>query len=162
MRGPRLAQQTDAGVAVALDPTFDQDEQVGPDGLRAGIAAPDPAKRGGEQEQAQPRHDQQPGHEIEFVGPDLDPEQEKAAARQIDQHGLIGHVGAAVPPQPGRDVIDGEAQDQDGPLHVAGDAVHGARIHAHAVGVELDFRGRNLVAMLRFRRLADLAHGRTR
>jgi hypothetical protein len=47
-------------------------EQVGPDRLRAGIATPGAPHSGGQQEQADTRHDQQTRHEIEFVRPDLD------------------------------------------------------------------------------------------
>ena len=53
---PRLAQtcrsvqrrlvEPHAGVAVALDHALDLDEEIGPDGLRAGVAAPDAADDG--------------------------------------------------------------------------------------------------------------------
>ncbi len=43
-----LMMQTQARVAVAFDPAFHQDEQIGPHGLRASVTAPDAAQRGGE------------------------------------------------------------------------------------------------------------------
>ena len=47
--GPGLPVQLHAGVAVALDQPLDPHEQVGPDRLRAGEAAPDAAEQAGRQ-----------------------------------------------------------------------------------------------------------------
>jgi hypothetical protein len=48
---PGLLVETDAGVAVALPKALDHDHEVGPHGLRAGVAAPGAASdRGDEKE----------------------------------------------------------------------------------------------------------------
>ena len=64
-----------AGVAVALEQALDDDVEVGPDRLRAGVAAPEPAEQGGGQEQGQGRHHQQAGDEIDLLRPQLDEEE---------------------------------------------------------------------------------------
>ena len=89
--------ELDAGVAVAFDGAFDDEKQVDPDGLRAGIAAPGPADRRGEQEQAEAGHHQQPGDEVELLRPDLDEEEVEAPVGQVDQDGLVGGVRARDP-----------------------------------------------------------------
>jgi hypothetical protein len=135
-------------VAVALDPALDQNEEVGPDGLRAGIAAPDPAQRRGEQEQAEPRHDQQARDEVELVRPDLDPEEEEAPVGEVDQHRLIGQVRAAVPADPRRQVVDAQRDDHDPPFEVpelAGDT----RENGLTCGVENNFSARETAARSR-------------
>src|SRR3546814_2567105 len=68
----RLLVQFHAGVAVTLDPAFDQHEQVGPYRLRTGIAAPDAAEQGGGEEQRHGAEDQQPGDVINLLRPYLD------------------------------------------------------------------------------------------
>ena len=126
-RAPRLVPQPDAGVAVALDPAFGQDEEIGPDRLRAGIAAPDPAQRRGEEEQPQARHDQKTGDEVEFMRPDLDPEEKEAPVRQIDQHRLIGQAGTTIPADPRQQVIDPQRHRHDDPFQIAEPAFDPAR-----------------------------------
>jgi hypothetical protein len=133
---PALVPQLHPLVAVALDPAFDQDEQVGPDGLRAGIAAPHPTQRGCEQEQPQPGHDQKPRDDVEFVRPDLDPEEIEAPMRQIDQHRLMRQVRATVPANPRGQVIDAQRHPQDPPFQRAKAARHAAREHRFAGGVK--------------------------
>jgi hypothetical protein len=135
-RAPILAVEAQASVAVALDPALDQDEEVGPDGLRAGIAAPDPAQRRGKQEQPQPRHDQKARDKVELVRPDLDPEEEEAAVRHIHQHRLIGQAGAAVPADPGGDVIEPQGHCHDHPFEAAKAAPHPAREDRRPRGVK--------------------------
>ena len=114
-----LTVQAQLGVSVALDPTFDQHEKIGPDGLRAGIAAPDPAQRRGKEEEAETGHDQQPGDEIEFMRPDLDPEEIEPPAGQVDQHRLIGQAWAPVPANPGHQIIDAQGDRHDRPFQIA-------------------------------------------
>ncbi len=111
--------QAQAGVSIPFDPAFDQDKEIGPDGLRAGIAAPDPAKRRGKEEKAQPRHDQKARDEVELMRPDFDPEEEETTAGQIDQHGLIRQVRAPVPADPGREVIDAQGDRHDHPFQIS-------------------------------------------
>jgi hypothetical protein len=105
-------------VAVALDPALHREEEVGPHRLRTGIAAPDPAERRGEQEEAEARHDQKARDEVELVRPDLDPEEEEPPVRKVQKHRLVGQVGAAVEPDPGRDIVDAQGDDHDDPLEV--------------------------------------------
>ncbi len=133
---PRRVPQLHAGVPVAFDPAFHQDHQVGPDGLRAGVAAPDPAQRRGEQEQPQPRHDQKARDEVEFVRPDLDPEEVEAPVRQVDQHSLVGQVRATVPANPGRQVVDRQSDPHDPPLERTEGALNAAGEHGFAGSVE--------------------------
>ena len=118
-RRPGRVPELDPGVAVALDPALDQDEEVGPDRLRAGVAAPDPAERRGEEEEAEPGHDQQAGDEVELLRPDLDEEEVEAAVGQVDQHRLVRQRRAAVPADPGGDVVDAERDRHDPPLQRA-------------------------------------------
>ncbi len=133
---PALFIQPDLGVAVALDPALDKDEQVGPDRLRAGIAAPHPPQRRGEQEQPQPGHDQQPGDEIELVRPDLDPEEEKAAVGQIHQHRLIGQPRPPVPADPRGDVVDAQRHRHQHPFEASELSLHPARKDGFARRIE--------------------------
>ena len=141
-RSPRRIPETHTGVAVTLDPAFDQNEQVGPDGLRAGIAAPDAAQRRSEQKQAKPCHDQQTGDEVELVRPDLDPEEIEPPVGHIDQHRLIGQVRSAVPSDPRRDVIDAQRHTHDPPLQIAVESLHAARKDRLSRGVKRLLIGR--------------------
>src|SRR5690606_7470197 len=75
-----------AGVAVAIDEPVNVLKQIGPYGLRTGIAAPGPANGARHQEQANCGHDQQPGDEVELVRPDLDVEHVEASVGEIDQN----------------------------------------------------------------------------
>ena len=79
---------------VALDQPLDGIEQIGPDRLRAEIAAPDAAAHGVHQEQRQRSDDQQAGEVIDFLRPQLDEEEIEAAVRQIDQHRLVRRAQA--------------------------------------------------------------------
>ncbi|MFM2271271.1 MAG: hypothetical protein RL702_336 [Pseudomonadota bacterium] len=123
-RPPGRGIEPHLGVAVAIDQPIDVLEQVGPDGLRAGIAAPGPPDRAGDHEQADARHDQHPGHEVEFVRPDLDPEHIEPAVGHIDQHRLVRCIGTAIPADPRGDVIDPQGQDHHQPFEAAEAAVH--------------------------------------
>ncbi|MPL74101.1 hypothetical protein SDC9_19911 [bioreactor metagenome] len=133
---PLLPQQADAGVAVALDDALDEDEQVGPDRLRAGIAAPHPPHRRGEQEEPEPRHDEKAGDEVEFVRPDLDHEEEEAPVRQVDEHRLVGQRRTAVPADPRGDVVDAQHQRHQHPFQGAEMALHAAREDGFARSVK--------------------------
>ena len=133
---PARVMQSDAGIAVALDPAFDKDEQIGPDRLRAGITTPHTPQSRGKQKQPKPRHDQQTGDEIEFMGPDLDPEEIEPPMRQIDQHRLIRQVGPAVPPQPRGEIIYPQRNGHDTPLKAAEEPVDAARKNRHSRGIK--------------------------
>ena len=89
---PRSAIAQHVLAAIAFDPALDRQEQVGPDRLRAEIAAPDPAGDRVHQEQRHRGHDEQAGEVIDLLRPELDEEEVEAAAGQIDQHRLVGRV----------------------------------------------------------------------
>ena len=95
---------------------LDIDEEVGPDRLRAGVAAPQPAEQRRDQEQRQRRHHQQAGDEIDLLRPELDDEEVEAAAGEIDQHRLVRQRAGPLPADPGRDVVDRQRDDQQRPL----------------------------------------------
>ncbi len=122
---PGRVPQLHPRVAVALDPALDEDEEVDPDRLRAGVAAPDPAEGGGEEEEAEAGHDEEAGDEVELLRPDLDEEEVEATVGEVDEHRLVGERGTAVPAEPGGDVVDGKGDGHDPPLQRperAGDA----------------------------------------
>ena len=111
-------------------------EHVGPHRLRAGIAAPRAADRAGDEEQADPGHDQHARNEVEFVRPDLDVEHVEAAVGEIDQHRLIGGIGAAVPADPRGDVVDRQGDEHHQPLEAAEGAVDPLVVDRLALFVE--------------------------
>ena len=111
-------------------------EQIGPHGLRTGIAAPRPPDRAGDQKQPDPRHDQHARDEVEFVRPDLDIEHVEAAIGEIDQHRLVGRVRPAVPADPRGDVVDRQRDDHDQPLEAPERAVDALVVDGLALGVE--------------------------
>ena len=114
-----LPMQAQPRIAIPLDPTLNKNEKIGPHGLRTGIAAPHAAQRRGEQKQTQARHDQQTGHEIKLMRPNLDPEKEKSPVRQIQQNRLIRQRCTPVPTNPGRDIVDAQGDNHDHPFQVA-------------------------------------------
>ena len=118
-RAPRCLFQAKLRVAVALDEPFDVLEQVGPHRLRTGIAAPCAPDRRSDQEKTDPRHDQEPGHVIEFVRPDLDREHVESPRGKVDQHRLVGSIRAAVPAQPRGHVINCQGNGHHQPLEAA-------------------------------------------
>ena len=135
-RRHRRAIEPHALVAVALDQALDQHEQVGPDGLRTGVAAPDPAEQRRGEEQAEGGEDQEAGDEVDFLRPDDDVEEPAAPPVEVDQDRLVGRAGAAVPAQPRHEIVDAEQQDERQPLDPPPGAGDGARIDLDAGGVE--------------------------
>ena len=121
--------------------------QIDPDRLRAGVSAPDPAQYRSEQKEAQPGHDQQPGNVVEFLWPDLDPEEEETPVGQIDQHRLVRQMRAAVPADPRRDIVNCQRDAHDPPLQPAVESCHclgedrfARGIKARAVGLRFGHR----------------------
>src|SRR5690606_41537684 len=92
-------------------------EQVSPNRLRAGIAAPCATDRTRYQEKSDAGHDQEASDEVELVRPDLDVEHVKAAVGEIDQHGLIGRIRTAIPADPRGAVVNRQCHDRPQPLH---------------------------------------------
>ena len=105
-----------AGIAVALEEALDDKKQVCPYSLGAGIAAPGPADDRCDKEQTHACHDQQAGNIEEFLRPDLDEEEIETAVCHIDQHRLIGRKFAAIPANPGRDVVNAKRDQHDDPF----------------------------------------------
>ena len=128
--------QTDPRAAVALDPALDPHEQIGPHGLRAGEAAPHAARDAGREEQTERAEQQQSGQVVDFLRPDLDPQEVRAAGRHVDQERLIRHARAAVPADPGAEVVDAEQQDQHRPLDRAEAAADLLGIDLDPIGIE--------------------------
>ena len=68
----RRAEILQALAPVALDQPFDEQEQVGPDRLRAGEAAPQPSRQRVGEDQDGRSQNEQPRDQIEILRPDLD------------------------------------------------------------------------------------------
>jgi hypothetical protein len=98
---------------------LDQQEEVGPDRLRTGKAAPDAARQGVRQDQRRRGEDHQPGDVVQFLRPDLDEEGVEPAVLEIEQDRLARLAGAAVPAQKRSDGVDPEGQDQHRPFEPA-------------------------------------------
>ena len=112
-------------------------EQIGPDGLRAGVAAPDAADHTGDQEQRDRAQDQQAGKQPDVLRPELQVEEVKPFVIQVQQHGLVRLVRPAVPAQPGQQVIERQAAGQYCPFRPAHPALHGLRVDPHAIGEKM-------------------------
>jgi hypothetical protein len=97
---PRRGVELDPAVAVAFEVVLDPHEHLGPHRLRTGIAAPQPAGEGGEEEQRKTSDRQQHRQEHEVLRPEIQPEHVELARRQVEQHRL-----AAVPAQPREHVV---------------------------------------------------------
>ena len=136
-------------------------ENVGPDRLRAGIAAPCTANRAGDQEQADTGHDQHPGDEIEFVRPDLDREHVETAVGEIDQNRLVGREGTTVPAQPRGHVVDRERDQHDEPFEAPEWSVDPLVVDLLALLVEL-FRKRGARRLVRLMPVCRRARFRDR
>ena len=145
-------------VAVTFDQPLDPHEQVGPHGLRAGVAAPHAAEQTGHQEQPDRGHDQQAGQIVDVLRPEFQIEEIEPLMEQVEQHRLVGLGHAAMPAQPWQQVIQAEAEDQHRPLEPPHRAVHRFRIDPHAVGVEM-FAPLLLLQLQLPIGLADTRHG---
>ena len=131
---PFVAEDTLA--PVAFDQALHRVEEIGPDRLRTQITAPHPAGHGVHQEQGHGRDDQKAGKIIDLLRPQLDEEEIEPAMRKIDQHGLVGRAGSAIPAHERQQVICRQRQAEDGPLDPAEPAVNRLRIDLFARLVE--------------------------
>jgi hypothetical protein len=138
---------------IAFDEAFDRQEEIGPDRLRAEIAAPDPAGDCVHQKQRHGGHDEQAGEVIDLLRPKLDEEEVEAAARQVDEHRLVGLADSAVPAHERQRVVDAERDQQQGPFDPAVGPVHALRIDLAARHI-----GRTVV--LRRHELGRVGNGR--
>jgi hypothetical protein len=124
--GPGLAIALQMLASIAFGPALDGLEQIGPNRLRAEVAAPQPAGDGVHQEQCHRGEDEQAGQIVEFLRPDLDEEEIETAAGEIDQHRLTRRIRSAIPAHEWQQIIDAERDAQHDPLHAAisaGDAL---------------------------------------
>ena len=138
---------------VTFDPPLDGIEQIGPDRLRAEIAAPDAAADRVHQEQRERRHDQQAGEVIDFLRPQLDEEEIEAAVRQVDQHRLVRRAQPAIPSHERQQVIDAEAERHQAPFGAAEGSGNALRID-----LLLGHIKRPIVVKLQFGRVHGLVH----
>src|SRR5690606_34787975 len=120
--------EADARRAISFKEALHMKEEIGPHRLRAGIAAPDAASDACDQKQAKRRQNEQPRDVVEFLRPDFEKEEVETARGKIEQHGLIGQAGPALPAQPRRHIIDGERHRHDEPFEAAEGAAHQLRI----------------------------------
>ena len=118
-RRPRSPIAQHVLAAIAFDPALDGQEKIGPNRLRAEIAAPEPAGDRVHQEQGHRRQDEQAGEVIDLLRPKLDEEEVEAPARQVDQHRLVGRAGSPVPADERQRVVDPERDQQQDPFDPA-------------------------------------------
>jgi hypothetical protein len=117
--------------AVAFDFLLDPHEHLRVHGLRAGVAAPQPPRHGGEQEQRQRRDDQQDREVDDVLRKEDQAEDVELAVRDVEQHRL-----ALVPRQPGEAVEDELGGPHQRPAPAGEPAVHRARVDGLADLVE--------------------------
>ena len=131
-----------AGVAlhargpVALDAALHPHEDLAVDGLRAGVAAPQPPGDRGEQEQRVGADDEQRGEVDEVLRVQHQPEKVEAARGQLEEHGL-----ALVPHQPGCAVEDQLRQRDEDPAPAGEAAGDGTWVDLLVRGVKRDELG---------------------
>ena len=70
-------------------------------------------------------------------GQNLEIEEVEALVPDREQHRLVRLVDAALPAQPGQQIVDVEADDQHRPFEAAYRTVHRFRIDLHAVGEQM-------------------------
>jgi hypothetical protein len=93
-------------VAVPLDEALDDEEEIDPDGLRAGVAAPGSPDCRGHKKKPEARHDEEPRHEEELLRPNLYEEEIEAPGSEVDKDRLIRRMRPAIPADPRRQVVD--------------------------------------------------------
>jgi hypothetical protein len=123
-RRPRRGIELDALRPLALDDFLEPEEDFRVDGLRAGIAAPQAAGDGGEQEQGQ-RADDHQQHEVDRVlRPQHQVEEVELACVDVEQDGL-----PVAPRQPAQAVENDLRQPDENPAPAGVDAADRARVH---------------------------------
>ncbi len=128
---PRRLVELKPLIAVSLKEALYRDHQIGPHCLRTGIAAPDAASNRGDEEQRQRCKHQQASDVVKLLRPDLDEEEIEAPRGKIDEHGLIGKIGATIPANPRDEIVDAERHRHHDPLD-------GAEAAMRALGIDLD------------------------
>ena len=136
-RPPRRPVELHLPRPVALDLPFDPEEDLGVDGLRARVPAPQPPGQRGEEEQRQRREDEQQCEVEEVLRIERPPEDVELARRQVEEQEL-----APVPAQPAHPVEEPEQRHRAGHPHGGEPAMHFARVDLLPLLVE---RGLDLV-----------------
>src|SRR5690606_20709065 len=119
-----------AGVALALGDPLGPHEDPGPDGLRAGVAAPDTTREGGDEEQAEGADDQQKGQQEEVLRLEGCAEDVELAGRQVPQDCL-----AAIDVQPGGTEEQEKQERHTNETDVLEEPLVRARVDGFALGV---------------------------
>jgi hypothetical protein len=122
-----------ASDAVALDHALDPHEDLGVDGLRAAVAAPQPPGHGGEQEQRQRRQHQQRGEVDQVLRIQQQAEDVEALSLDIEQHRL-----APAPLQPGHAVEEELGEPDEDPAPGGEPALDRARVDLRLLLVHRD------------------------
>ncbi|MNO90208.1 hypothetical protein D3C76_817130 [compost metagenome] len=120
-------------VAVALGDLLAPHEDPGPDALRAGIPAPDPAGEHGDEEQAEGADDQQAGEQDEILWPEGGAEDVELPLGEVPPYGL-----PVIPGQPDSAEIK---QEEDGPpahSQVSEETGEGAGVDFFTGGIKVD------------------------
>ena len=150
-----------AFVAVAFDLGLDPHEQIGPDRLRAGVAAPDAACQAGNQEQPNRAHDQQACQVVNILRPEFEVEEIEPLVPEVEQHSLAGLGDAARPAHPRERVVKRQAKNQHRPFKPPHRAANGFRVDLDTVGKEV-LTGLLLLQLALPVGFADLGHGAIR
>ncbi len=119
VEAPRSGVEAHAGVAVALDEALNDEEEIDPDGLRAGVAAPGPPNCRRHEEKPEARHHQEPRDEEELLRPNLYEEEIEAPGSEVDKDCLIRRMRPAVPADPRRQIVDAERHQYHQPFEPA-------------------------------------------
>ncbi len=122
--------------ALALDLALDPQEDLGVDGLRAGVAAPQAAGDRGEQEQRVGGDDQQHRQVDHVLRPEHQPEDVELARGDVEQHRL-----PVVPGEPGQAVEEDLRRPHQRPAPVGEHAGDRPRVDLLADLVEADLLG---------------------
>ena len=117
--GPRRFVEFDAIAPIALEEPLDDEEEVGPDRLRAEIAAPNAAEQRIGEKQRERGEDQQAGEVIDLLRPQFDEEEIEPRMREVDKHRLVRRVRPAIPSDKRQEIIDPQAEDQQNPFYPA-------------------------------------------
>ncbi len=135
-KGPWFGIQSNARRAVSLEKAFDVDEQISPDGLRAGITTPDTSSDGGDKKERDGCQDEQTREVVDFLRPDFDPEEIEAAMRKIQKDRLIWSKGTAVPSDPRGDIVDCQAHRHHNPFDEPVPSLDKLWVYFYPAGVE--------------------------
>src|SRR5690606_16494 len=75
----------------------------------------------------------------DLLRPDFDEEEIKPAAGKIDQHCLVWRAGAAVPADPGRQIVDAQQHRHSRPFDTSERAIHALWMYGNALLIKTAF-----------------------